>query len=235
MKFAGSLQRGTLLRRYQRFLADVILEQGEFATAACPNTGAMTGLTTPGGTVWLSRSTTPGRKYALTWEMVEVDGLGLVGVNTGRPNPIVAEAIAAGALPELAGYDRIRREVPYGAASRIDILLEHRSRRPCYVEVKNVHLFRAPGLAEFPDCVTARGTRHLRELASQARAGSRAVMVYLVQSAHARRFALAADLDPDYVKAFGEARKAGVEAYAYSCKLTLEGITLDCAVAFEDP
>jgi sugar fermentation stimulation protein A len=235
MKFASALIRGKLLRRYKRFLADVILDKGETVTAACPNTGAMTGLTKPGGTVWLSTSTNPARKYPHTWEMVEVTGIGLVGINTAHPNRIVADAIEAAAIPELTGYTSCRREVRYGNNSRIDLLLEGAGRPSCYIEIKNVHLFRENGLAEFPDCVTARGAKHLRELAQMAAAGHRTAMVYLVQSDYPTRFALAGDLDPDYVREFTAARKAGVEAYAFSCKLTLGGIVLDRAVPVEDP
>ncbi len=234
MKFVSPLLRGRLLRRYKRFLADVTLDTGEFVTASCPNTGAMTGLTTPGSSVWLSVSSNPARKYAHTWELVEVPELGLVGINTGLPNRIVEEAITAGRIPELGGYATMRREVKYGEHSRIDLLLENGGNR-CYVEVKNVHLFRQPGLAEFPDCVTERGARHLRELAIVASQGHRAVMVYLVQAAYPARFTLAADLDPHYVRDFRLARKAGVEAYAFACETSPQEITLTRAVPVEDP
>ena len=235
MKFLSPLVRGKLLRRYKRFLADVILDKGESITAACPNTGAMTGLTTPGRTVWLSVSANPARKYPHTWEMVEVEGLGLVGVNTGHPNRIVEDALAAGLIPELAGYATCRREVKYGSNSRIDLRLEDGGRPACYVEIKNVHLFRQSGLAEFPDCVTERGAKHLREMARMVQHGHRAAMVYLIQSGYPERFALAGDLDPDYVRDFRHARNTGVEAYAYCCKLTPEEIVLHRAVPLEDP
>ena len=177
MQFSSPLVSGILIQRYKRFLADVTLDTGESVTAACPNTGAMLGLNTPGSRVWLSRSESPTRKYPHTWELVEVAGHGLVGVNTGSPNRIAAEAIRAGLLPELSGYDTLRAEVKYGRNSRIDILLEGDGRPPCYVEVKNTHLFRRAGLVEFPDCVTERGTKHLAELADMARSGARAVML----------------------------------------------------------
>ncbi len=152
-----------------------------------------------------------------------------------RPNSIVAEAIAAGLVPELAGYERMRREVKYGEKSRVDILLESDTRPACFVEVKNVHLSRTPGLAEFPDCVTQRGARHLAELAAMATAGSRAVMLYLVQRGDAQSFALAGDIDPGYATAFRAARAAGVEALAYSCSLTRETISLNGTVAIIEP
>ena len=166
-----TLVRGRLIRRYKRFLADVALDSGDAVTAACPNTGAMLGLADPGSVIWLSESASAARKYRHTWELVELaDGAApaLVGINPMRPNHIVAEAIAAGLVAPLAGYERVRREVKYGERSRIDLLLEGDGRPPCYVEVKNVHLSRTPGLAEFPDCVTARGTRHLAELTAMA-------------------------------------------------------------------
>ena len=228
-----TLVRGRLIRRYKRFLADVVLDCGEAVTAACPNTGAMLGLADPGSVIWLSESASLTRKYRHTWEMVELaDGAApaLVGINPMRPNTIVAEAIAAGLIPQLAGYDRVRREVKYGEKSRIDLLLEGDGRPPCYVEVKNVHLSRQAGLAEFPDCVTARGARHLVELAAMVAAGSRAAMVYLVQRGDAKAFALARDIDPKYAAAYHAARAAGVEAFAYGCSLTPETISVDGTV-----
>ncbi len=229
MEFAPPLIRGRLIKRYKRFLADVLLDSGETITATCSNTGSMRGLTTPGAAVWLSVSASPTRKYAHTWEVVEADlgeGPVLVGINTNHPNRIVAEAISGGHIPALSGYATLRREVRYGAASRIDILLEDPARGLAYVEVKNVHLSRTPGLAEFPDSVTERGAKHLRELSAMVAAGHRAVMVYLIQRADARAFAFAADIDPAYARAFVEAEAAGVEAIALACTVTPEAITL---------
>ena len=230
MRFPSPLKRGRLIQRYKRFLADVALDSGETITAACPNTGSMLGLAAPGSVVWLSTSDSATRKYAHTWEMVEADlgaGPSLVGINTGHPNKLVAEAIAARRIKALAGYDTLRREVKYGAASRIDILLEDASKGRCYVEVKNVHLMREAGLAEFPDCVTQRGTKHLRELAQMAAEGHRAVMLFLVQRADAKRFRLAGDLDPTYSEAFAEALAAGVEAMAFGCRISPQEVALD--------
>jgi sugar fermentation stimulation protein A len=230
MRFPSTLERGRLLQRYKRFLADVALDSGATVTATCPNTGSMLGLTAPGSTVWLSRSDSPTRKYAHTWEMVEADlghGPSLVGINTGHPNRLVAEAIAARRIKTLAGYQSLRREVKYGEASRIDILLEDAKKGRCYVEVKNVHLMRESGLAEFPDCVTARGVKHLRELAAMVAQGHRAVMLYLIQRTDAKRFKLAGDLDPAYLEAFRHAIAGGVEAMAFSCRMSPEEITLD--------
>ena len=226
MDFPAPLLTGRLIRRYKRFLADVDLDGGGVETVHVPNSGAMTGLDAPGSPVWLSRSEKPGRKYPLTLELIRADGA-LVGINTGHPNRIVAEAIAAGRISELAGYERVRREVRYGRASRVDILLEGAGRPPCYVEVKNVHLMREPGFAEFPDCPTARGARHLEELAAMVGAGCRAVMLYLVQRGDCHSFGIAADLDPVYAGGLTRARAAGVEAYCYACALTPETIDID--------
>jgi len=230
MQFPSPLVSGILLQRYKRFLADVRLDSGEVVTATCPNTGSMLGLTAPGTRVWLSTSDKPTRKYRHTWEMLEVDigrGPGLVGINTGHPNRLVAEAVAQGKLGALANYQGLRREVGYGRNSRIDILLEDPVRGVCYVEVKNVHMMRRHGLAEFPDCVTERGVKHLAELTDMVRQGHRAVMVYLVQRADASRFAFAHDLDPTYAAAFAAAHAAGVEAIAVRCRLSADEIIVD--------
>src|SRR5215470_17399296 len=227
MRFPAPLIPATLVKRYKRFLADVRLETGETLTVHVANPGAMTGLAAPGARVWLSKSADPKRKLAYSWELVEVDlggGLELVGVNTGHPNPLVAAAIADGAIVELAGYAAIRREVKYGRSSRVDFLLEQAGRPPCYVEVKNVHLMRRPGLAEFPDAVTKRGAKHLGELADMVAQGHRAVMLFLIQIGSARRFQLARDIDPRYGQAFDLARRAGVEAIAYRCGISRDGI-----------
>lgn len=230
MQFTPPLVRGRLLRRYKRFLADVELDEGGVVTVNCPNTGSMLGLTEPGSPVWLSVSDKPSRKYRHTWEMLEVPsdaGPAFVGINTGHPNRLVAQAIRAGGVPELQGYGSLRPEVKYGRNSRIDILLEHDGQPPCYVEVKNVHLLRRPRLAEFPDCVTARGAKHLEELAGVVRAGGRAVMFYLVQRGDADAFALARDIDPAYAESFVRATREGVEALAYCCRVTPDTISLD--------
>ena len=233
MKFSAPLQRGRLVKRYKRFLADVLLDDGTAVTATCPNTGSMRGLTEPGSLVWLSVSASPTRKYAHTWEIVEAglgDGPVSVGINTNHPNRIVAEAITAGLIPELSGYATLRREVKYGASSRIDILLEDPVRGLAYVEIKNVHLSRTPGLAEFPDSVTERGVKHLQELTAMVAAGHRAVMVYLVQRADAATFTFAADIDPRYAAAFLKAQAGGVEAIVLACTVTPEEIAIARAI-----
>jgi sugar fermentation stimulation protein A len=230
MKFKSPLVRGRLIKRYKRFLADVRLDDGRDVTASCPNTGSMLGLCDPGMAVWLSQSDSATRKYAHTWELVEL-GQGkartYVGINTGHPNTIVAEAIAAGRIEALAGYASLRREVKYGQSSRIDLLLEDPAKGTAYVEIKNVHLLREVGLAEFPDSKTERGVKHLAELTDMVRAGHRAVMVYLIQRGDARRFRTARDIDPKYAEALAAARAAGVEAYAAVCRITPEAIEVD--------
>jgi sugar fermentation stimulation protein A len=237
MRFTAPLMPATLIRRYKRFLADVALPSGETVTAHCANPGSMSGLAVPGAPVWLSRSDNLKRKLAHSWELVEVDlgsGTELVGINTTNPNALAAEAIAAGRIPELAGYRSVRREVKYGRSSRVDFLLEEPGRPPCYVEVKNVHLMRQKGLAEFPDAVTRRGAKHLVELADMAAAGARAVMLFLVQIASAERFALARDIDPVYGGQFDRARGRGVEAAVRRCRLTREAIEVAEAIAIVD-
>jgi sugar fermentation stimulation protein A len=233
MRFPAPLIPARLVKRYKRFLADVVLDTGEALTAHVANPGAMTGLAAPGSRVWLSKSADPKRKLPYSWELVEVDfgaGPELVGVNTAHPNPLVAAALAEGAIREVAGYASVRREVKYGRNSRVDFLLEAPDRPPCYLEVKNVHLMRQPGLAEFPDAVTARGARHLDELADVVAAGGRAVMLYLIQICSAERFALARDVDPAYGAAFDRAHAAGVEAIAYRCTVANEGVNITAPV-----
>lgn len=238
MKFPAKLVKGRLLKRYKRFLADVELDTGEQVTAHCANPGSMLGLKEPGITVWLSPAQNPERKLKWDWQLSEIDIHGqsaLVGINTNHPNAIVAEAIEAGHVAELTGYASAKREVKYGKNSRIDILLQDGGKAPCYVEVKNVHLLRDKGLAEFPDSVTARGAKHLGELAEMVKDGHRAVMFYLVQRDDADHMKLAADIDPAYAEAFTKAHKAGVEALAYCCKLGVEGIELDRRIDFFAP
>lgn len=233
MRFSRDLVRGRLLRRYKRFLADVALEAGgEEVTAHCANPGSMMGLATPGATVYLSPSDNPKRKLAWSWELVEADGA-LVGINTAHPNTLVEEALVAGAIPALSGFARLEREVKYGRNSRIDLLLTEADGRRVFVEVKNVHLMRAPGLAEFPDSVTARGAKHLVEMADMVAEGARAAMVYLVQRPDCDRLRLAADIDAAYAAAFAAARARGVEAYAIGCRVTPQEIVAERPVLIE--
>jgi len=224
MLWPSPLIQGRLIKRYKRFLADILLENGEETTVHCPNPGRMLGLDHPGETVWLSRSKNKARKLPLTLELVETDG-GLVGINTMHPNRLVEEAVRADAIPELVGYDRVRREIAYDTNSRIDLLLEADDRPPCFVEVKNVHLKR-DGEAEFPDCVTARGAKHLGALKRQVASGARAIIAYVVQRTDCSSFSLAEDIDPTYAKAFDEALKGGVEALCHDCSIDRDELVL---------
>lgn len=229
MDFPQPLARGVLVSRYKRFFADVVLDDGTEITAHCPNPGAMLGLNTPGLPAWLSKSDDPKRKLAHTLELVEADG-GLVGINTMHPNRIVAEALAADAIPEVSGYATHRREVKYGANSRVDFLLEHPERAPCWLEVKNCHLRRTGTLAEFPDCRAERSERHLRELAAMAREGDRAAVLFVVQRTDCDRFAPAADCDPKFAAALSEVAEQGVEVLVYGTDITTQSVRLGCRI-----
>ena len=228
MQFDPPLVRARLIERYKRFLSDHELETGEIVTAHCANPGGMIGLKEPGMETWLSTASNPNRKLKWDWQLAKADG-GLVGIHTGHPNALVAEAISAGRIPEMAGYAGLRREVKYGVNSRIDILLANPDRPDCYLEIKNCHLRRSV-LAEFPDAVTTRGAKHMVELASMVEAGHRAAVMYVVQRMDCPAFALADDIDPGYAAAFKDAIARGVEALAYSCRLTTDEIVLDKAM-----
>jgi len=227
MRFAKPLVEGRLVSRYKRFFADALLDDGTLVTAHCANSGAMLGLTAPGNRVWLLPKDGGSLRYSL--EIVEAEfgrGPEAVGVNTMHPNRLAEEAIRANFIPELTGYASLRREVRYGRNSRIDLLLESDGRQPCFVEVKNVHMMRRPGLAEFPDSVTARGTKHLGEMAAEVVNGARAVMLFVIQM-QADGFSLAGDIDPAYLAAFIAARAAGVEALAVCCTVTPQQIAVE--------
>ncbi len=225
MKFPTPLLQGHLIRRYKRFLSDIELDSGERVTAHVANPGAMTGLAEPGMEVWLSRSDNPKRKLAFSWELVRV-GRHLVGVNASLPNRLVEEALGLGTVKELAEYGSLRREVRHGRNSRIDFLLREKDLPDCWLEVKNVHLKRGT-LAEFPDSVTARGTKHLLELSDAVANGSRAVMLYVVQRMDCKTFSIAQDIDPVYGAALTEAKRKGVETLCYVCKIRRDGVRLD--------
>jgi sugar fermentation stimulation protein A len=219
MLYPRKLVEGRLIRRYKRFLADIQLPDGVI-TAACPNTGSLMGCCEPGSRVWLSESDNPSRKYRHTWEIVEV-GKVMVGINTGLPNNLVAEAIAGGVISELTGYETVRREVRYGEeASRVDFVLESPSREACYVEVKNVTAAANQGVALFPDCVSERGSRHLRELIRMKSQGLRPVQLYCVQRGDVKEVRPADGIDHEYGRTLREAIAAGVEVLAYRAKVT---------------
>lgn len=222
--FDPPLVPGQLLRRYKRFLADVRLADGREVTAHCPNPGSMLSLIDGGPqTVWLTPVDNPARKLKWTLELIEVAGT-LVCVNTQRPNALAEAAVARGLVPELAGYDNCRREVRYGENSRIDLLLGGGRRADCYVEVKGVTLSRAPGLVEFPDSVTKRGAKHLRELSRMAADGHRAVMFFLSPRGDGESFRPAADIDSAYADELRTALDAGVEALCRTCHVSARGI-----------
>ncbi|MCZ4280593.1 DNA/RNA nuclease SfsA [Kiloniella laminariae] len=226
MIFALPLIPGTLLKRYKRFLADIKLTDGTIVTAHTTNTGSMLTLVEPGSPVWLSESDNPKRKLKYTWE-IGAAGSTAVGVNTAIPNLLVFDEISKGNVDSLTGYSTIKREVKYGKNSRIDVFLQQEGRPDCYVEVKSVTLSRRQGVAEFPDAVSSRGTKHLEELGDMVEQGHRAVMFYLAQRSDCTDFATANDIDPVYAAALKQAIKRGVEVLAYGCQVTPEGIFLD--------
>ena len=223
MELPSQLISGTLIRRYKRFLADVRLDSGEVVTAHCANTGSMTGCAIGDSPVLLSTSDRPGRKYPYTWELVQING-NWVGINTGRPNRLVEEAVLDGTIAELQGYETLRREVPYGGNSRVDLLLEG-ARGRCYVEVKSVTLVEG-GRALFPDAVTLRGQKHLCELEQMVLRGDRGVIFFAVQRGDADCVAPADTIDPEYGRLLRRAVNAGVEALAYRAVVTPERINL---------
>ena len=231
MWFEPQLIEGRLVRRYKRFLADVALGDGRVVTAHCPNTGSMLGCDAPGSRVWLSVAANPRRKYAHTWELVEAAGA-LVGINTARTNHLVREAVAAGRIAPLAGYARLRAEVRFGSeGSRVDFVLDGAgdpgpAAPPCFLEVKNVTAAVDAGVALFPDAVTVRGRKHLRELQAMAAAGARAVLLFCVQRGDVAQVRPADRIDPAYGAALREAAAAGVEVYAYGAEISPRGVCL---------
>ncbi|CAO4185991.1 DNA/RNA nuclease SfsA [Methylorubrum extorquens] len=237
MRFPTPLIEGRLVRRYKRFLADVTLADGTMVTAHCANPGAMLGLNAEGFRVLLSPSTNPSRKLGYSWELVEAElpgGPQCVGINTARPNALVAEAFRENKLAPLIGYETLRPEVAYGKASRVDFLASGGGLPPCHVEVKNCHLMRQAGLAEFPDCKAARSARHMEELAGVVTAGGRAMLIVVIQM-RAGAFDVARDIDPTFDRALRMALEVGVEAYAYTCAVGPEGVAIDTPVPILTP
>ncbi len=228
MEFETPLLAGTLLRRYKRFLADIELADGSVITAHSPNTGSMLGCAEPGSRVWLRAVDNPARKYPHAWELVENHAGVMIGINTGVVNRLVGEAVYAGVVTELQGYATLRQEVRYGAEnSRIDLLLEAAGRPACYVEIKNVTAVDAGGSAFFPDAVSARGSKHLRELMQVAAQGARGVIFFCVQRADAAAVRPADEIDPLYGRTLRAALAAGVEAVAYRATVTTQAVVLD--------
>ncbi|MEM6577557.1 MAG: DNA/RNA nuclease SfsA [Pseudomonadota bacterium] len=233
MRFQTPLQPGVLLRRYKRFLADIRLEDGREITAHCANPGAMLGLTEPGCRVWVEPVADPRRKLRFAWRFLDFGAGRMVGVDTGLPNKLVGEALRARQIAELVGYETVLAEQRYGEKSRVDFLLRGGDQPDAYVEVKSVTLCRDEGRAEFPDSVTERGARHLRDLADMARQGYRAVLFYVVQRTDCTLVTVARDLDPTYAAAMDDALAAGVEVIARDVAVTPDDISLRNPLPFE--
>ncbi|RRU75852.1 DNA/RNA nuclease SfsA [Stutzerimonas xanthomarina] len=227
MRFAQPLEQGRLVRRYKRFLADIITDEGEALCIHCPNTGSMLNCMSEGARVWFQRSSDPRRKLPGTWELVETPQGRLACVNTARANPLVEEALLNGQIAELAGFSTLKREVAYGVEnSRVDFRLDYAG-TAAFVEVKSVTLgFAETPVAAFPDAVTTRGARHLRELATLARAGVRAVQLYCVKLSGIEAVRPAEEIDPAYAAALREAQAAGVEVLAYGVDLSVEELRI---------
>ena len=225
MDFSSKLIKAKFIKRYKRFFSDHKLEDGSLVTAHCANTGAMLGVTKEGVTSWLSKSNDPKRKLKWSWELVQINKT-IIGINTHNPNKIVQEAIQNNKIKELIDYSILKREVKYGTNSKIDILLQDDSKKDCYVEIKNVHLSREKGLAEFPDAITTRGAKHLRELSLISKSGLRAVMLYLIQRNDCNFFKIAQDIDTEYAEEFNNAIKAGVEVICMDTILSNKAINI---------
>lgn len=232
MRFSSPLVKGTLIKRYKRFLADVRLQKGDLVTAHCPNTGAMTGCAEQGFTVWLSTNKDPKRKLAYTWELAINNQQQWIGINTHNANKLVVEGINKGVIVELVEYQELRQEVKYGAeSSRIDVLLTADGRPDCYVEIKSVTLLQ-DGRGWFPDAKTVRGQKHLRELSLLVKQGKRAVLCFCVQHSGIKTVSAASFIDPDYAEALKQARAAGVEIICYACVMSEEKIELNQSLNF---
>ena len=228
------LIKGRLLKRYKRFLVDIQTAQGDLITAHCANPGSMAGLLSNGAEVWYKLATNPARKLKYDWVLVRAQNT-LVGIHTHMANSLAAEALTSERIPELSGYTTIRREVKYGEASRIDFLLEHPDRRPCYVEVKSITFSRRPALAEFPDSPSVRATKHVGELAHMVQSGARALLLYIVQRADCQHFTLAGDIDPAYQDAIRHAQKTGVESLCYTCHIDPQSMSVNQRIPILDP
>jgi len=224
MRFPTPLVPARLIRRYKRFLADCTLEDGREVTAHCANPGSMMGLAEPGMKIWLEPNDDPKKKLKFGWRLVDHENGHFTGVDTSIPNRVLRAALEAGEISALADYGTVRAEVKYGDRSRIDFLLSEPGLPDAYVEVKSVTLCRTPGLAEFPDSVTARGARHMEELAAMTRTGHKAVVLFLVQRTDCTAVAPAGDIDPGYRAALQAALEDGLEVLAVSCEISPDGI-----------
>lgn len=226
MRFPTPLVPARLIRRYKRFFADFLLQDGREVTAHCPNTGPMTGLVKPGLRCWLEPNDDPKKKLRYGWRLVDWEDGHFAGVDTSVPNRLIRAALQARAVPELAAYTHVRPEMRYGESSRIDFFLQEAGLPDAYIEVKSVTLLRTDRLGEFPDTVTTRGTKHMRELAQIACKGARACVFFLAQRTDCDRVGVAADLDPTYADAVKVAQDAGVEILAYDCAISPQEISL---------
>jgi sugar fermentation stimulation protein A len=225
MNFAQPLIPAKLLRRYKRFLADMAMEDGSHITVHCANPGSMLSLAVAGRRCWLSRHAGTARKLEYSWELEEAP-TGCIGINTARANPVVAEALAAGAIPELAGWPVVRREVPDGDVSRLDFHLSGGDGPDCWLEVKSVTMSRQAGLAEWPDARSSRGARHLEALARLAAGGAKATLLFLAQRPDCTAFRVAGDIDPAYEAAFAAVDRTKVRILAYDCTVSPAGVEL---------
>ena len=235
MKISPAFEEAIFIKRYKRFFADIKLDDGSELTIHCPNTGSMKNCLNPGQPCWFSRSDNPKRKLPGTLEIITTTGGRLAGVNTARPNQLVVEAIESGLISELQGYDTLRTEVRYGEEkSRIDILLEQ-GKDQCFIEVKSVTLETEGKQARFPDAVTSRGAKHLRELMHVVEQGQRGVLVFCVQLTEIEEVGAAEDIDPFYTQALVEAIPAGVEVLVYGCRLSADEIVIDRKLTFLAP
>ncbi len=232
MRFQTDLVPARLVRRYKRFLADCTLEDGREITAHCANPGSMMGLAEPGTRIWLEPNDDPKKKLKFGWRLVDHENGHFTGVDTSVPNRALRAALVDRQIESLAGYGTVRPEVKYGANSRIDFLLSEPGLPDAYVEVKSVTLSRQPGLAEFPDSVTARGAKHLAELSEMAVQGHRAIMLYLVQRTDCDTVTLAGDIDPNYLSAFTAAQAAGVDVLAFRTDISPEYVRVGDRLQF---
>lgn len=230
MRFQTPLVPATLIRRYKRFLADCRLEDGREITAHCANPGSMMGLAEPGTKIWLEPNDDPKRKLKFGWRLVDHENGHFTGVDTAVPNRVLGDALREQQIATLDTYGTVRAEMKYGTKSRIDYFLTQDGLPDLYLEIKSVTLSRQPGLAEFPDSVTARGTKHLGELQQMVSNGHRAAMLYLVQRTDCTTFHLARDIDPTYAVAFDAARRAGVEIFCYGTQITPQHVKMGCTI-----
>ncbi|WP_317057230.1 DNA/RNA nuclease SfsA [Roseovarius rhodophyticola] len=235
MRFQTPLEPATLIRRYKRFLADIRLEDGREVTAHCANPGSMMGLAKPGTRIWVEPNEDPKKKLKYGWRLVDHENGHFTGVDTSLPNRALKAALMTQTIPELSAYDTVLPEQKYGTKSRIDFLLRALNLPDAYVEVKSVTLMRQPGLAEFPDSVTARGAKHLTELAQMAQSGHRALLFYLVQRTDCTEVSVAADIDPTYASALQTATANGVEILAYHTQITPHSIEIGKKLPVCDP